>query len=188
MHFRRFRVRKEIVSFVLSVHMEQLGSHRTNFHEILYTWIFRKSVGKTQVSLQSDNKKGTLQEDQYTFIIICHSVILTMKYVSGKFRRENQNAHFLFNHFSFFFENRAVYEVMWKSTAGHRRQYGACTLHAIYLGLQIHTQTIYYLLLFTATIVALIHLTVTLYVHSLSCCSWGEHLILENRELRTREK
>jgi len=41
---------------------------------------------------------------------------------------------------STFFENRAVYEIMWKSAAGHRRQYGACTLYAMYLGLQMHTQ------------------------------------------------
>ena len=49
---------------------------------------------------------------------------------------------------NFFFENHAVYEILWKTTAAHRRQYGAWKLHAIYLGLQIHTQTMYYLLLF----------------------------------------
>jgi len=31
--------------------------------------------------------------------------------------RENQNTHFMFNNLSlfFFFENRAVYEIMWKN-------------------------------------------------------------------------
>jgi hypothetical protein len=32
--FSQFR--KAIISFVMSVCMEQLGSHRTDFHEILY--------------------------------------------------------------------------------------------------------------------------------------------------------
>jgi len=34
---------------------------------------------------------------------------------------------------TFGFKNRAFYEIMWKNTvewAGHRRQYGACALHA----------------------------------------------------------
>ena len=46
----------------LSVRMEQLGSHRTDFHEILYLRIFRKSVEKIKVSLNSDKNKGYLYE------------------------------------------------------------------------------------------------------------------------------
>jgi hypothetical protein len=49
---------KAIISFVmsvrLSVRMEQLDSHRTDFHEIWYFTIFRKSVEEIQVSLKSD--------------------------------------------------------------------------------------------------------------------------------------
>jgi len=44
-----------------------------------------------------------------------------MKNVSDDSCRENQNTHFVFS--NFFFENRAVYEIMWKSIverAGHR--------------------------------------------------------------------
>jgi len=37
--------------------------------------------------------RGTLNEDQYTFLIISHSVVLRMKNVSGKSCRENQNTH-----------------------------------------------------------------------------------------------
>ena len=50
----------------------------------------------------------------------------------------------------YFLENRAVYEIMWKYSvegAGHGWQYGACTLHAGYLRLQIQTQDMKYLLL-----------------------------------------
>jgi hypothetical protein len=39
----------------LSVRMEQLGFHWTDFHEILYLGFFRKSVNKIQASLKSDS-------------------------------------------------------------------------------------------------------------------------------------
>ena len=38
-----------------------------------------------------------------------------MRKVSDKSCRENQNTHFVFNAFFFFYENRAVYEIMWKN-------------------------------------------------------------------------
>jgi len=37
---------------------EKLGSHLTDFHEILYFGIFRESVCKFQVSLKSDKNNG----------------------------------------------------------------------------------------------------------------------------------
>jgi hypothetical protein len=44
---------------------------------------------------------GTLHADQYTFMIISRSVLLTMRNVSDKRCRENQNTHFMFNNFFF---------------------------------------------------------------------------------------
>jgi len=41
-----------------SVSMQQLVSHRTDFHEIWYLRVFRKSVKKIQVSLKSDKNNG----------------------------------------------------------------------------------------------------------------------------------
>ena len=82
--------------------MEQLGSHRTDFHEILYLSIFRKkkTVEKIEVSLKSGkNKKGTLHKDQYTFLIICRLVRIKMRNVLDKSCRENQNTHFVFSNF-----------------------------------------------------------------------------------------
>jgi hypothetical protein len=38
--------------------MEQLGSHWTDFHEILYLIIFRKSVEKIQIAEKSNNNNG----------------------------------------------------------------------------------------------------------------------------------
>ena len=73
--------------------------------------------------------------------------------------------------FFFFFENRAVYEMLkiLQSQAGHRWQYGACVLHAGYL--RPHTLSICNTYCSSTTkIVTRTHLNVTLYAHCLSCC------------------
>jgi hypothetical protein len=56
---------------------------------------------------------GILHEDQYAFLIICCSFI-RMRGVSDKSDREKQNTHLVFS--NFLFENRSVYEIMWKDT------------------------------------------------------------------------
>jgi len=57
--------------------------------------------------------KGTLHEQQYTFLIISHSDVLRTKVFQTKVV-EKIETHFVFN--NFFFQNRAVYEIMWKNT------------------------------------------------------------------------
>jgi hypothetical protein len=94
--------------------MERLGSHWTNFHEIWYLSIFRKPFQKIEVSLSSDKSQGTLHGDRCTFVIICRSV-LRIRNIWGKCCSENRNTHFMFNAPFFFFENRAVYEIMRKN-------------------------------------------------------------------------
>ena len=71
--FAKFR--KAIFIFIMfillsSVRMEQLGSHFTDFHEILYVRVFRKSVEKILFLLKSDKKNDTLHEDLCTFMIM----------------------------------------------------------------------------------------------------------------------
>jgi hypothetical protein len=56
--------------------------------------------------------KGTLHEDQNTFVMISPLILLRMKTDLDKSRRENKNTHCVFT--NFFFENHAVYEKMWK--------------------------------------------------------------------------
>jgi hypothetical protein len=74
-------LRKATMSFVLSVGLTvrppartgQNGCHWTDFHEIWYSNIFRKSVEKIKVSLKFDNNTimtDTLREEQCTFMII----------------------------------------------------------------------------------------------------------------------
>jgi hypothetical protein len=71
-----------IISVCLSVRMEQSSSHWTNFHEILYLSIFRKSVEKIRLLLQYD--KNNRYEELCTFTI-SHSFLLRMRNFSDKF-------------------------------------------------------------------------------------------------------
>jgi hypothetical protein len=56
------KLRRATISFAMSVrpsvHMEQIGSHWTDFHEIWYLNIFRKTVEKIQILLKSDTNNG----------------------------------------------------------------------------------------------------------------------------------
>ena len=58
--------------------------------------------------------------------------------------------------------------------------------HAGFLGLQTHTQNIWYLLLSTATMVARRRLNVALYVHCLSCLKYPRSLICDNESAMRR--
>jgi len=70
--------------------MEHLGSHLTDFHEILRLRLFWKYLDKIQFSLKyKDN--GTLREDQLQTTSL--SAILRMRHVSDKFSREIQNTY-----------------------------------------------------------------------------------------------
>jgi hypothetical protein len=84
----------------LSVHVEQLCFHWTDFHEIWCLSIFRQSVEEIQVSLKSDKNNGYfIYEDLYMFTIKSHWILLKMRNVLDKSCRENQNTHFMFSTF-----------------------------------------------------------------------------------------
>jgi hypothetical protein len=95
------KLRRVTVSFVMSVHMERLGSHWTDFREILWFWISRKSIEKIQVSLKSDKNKGYFTWRAKYIFFISHSFLPGMRNVSGEHCRENQNTHFVFSNFFF---------------------------------------------------------------------------------------
>jgi hypothetical protein len=93
---------------------------------------------------------GTLDEDPYKFMIVSRSVLLSVKTVSDKSCRKNQNTSFMFNMF-FFFNHAACYIVLKNTVDPDRPQtaakHGARTLHAGYVTLQAHTQNMWYLYL-----------------------------------------
>ena len=81
--------------FVVSVPMEQLGSHWTDFPwSMMCVWIFWKSVKKIQVSLKPDNN------GYFTWRPVC---ALTAEFLEWEIFltkcRENQNTHFVFSYF-----------------------------------------------------------------------------------------
>jgi hypothetical protein len=88
------------VSMCLSILMQLLDFHPKDFHELMYLIIFLKSVDRIQVSLKSDKNKSTLHEiPMYgTFMIISCLILLRVRNVSDKNRRENQNT-FMSNKF-----------------------------------------------------------------------------------------
>ena len=97
-----------LASSYLSVCMEHLGPHWTDFHWIWYLSIFRKNIEKIQVSLNMAGIIGTLREDQFTFFIIHLSSSRNKKRLK---LLEKIKTHVLFS--KIFSENRAVYKIMW---------------------------------------------------------------------------
>ena len=74
--------RKVTISFVMSVlsfRVGHLGFHWTEFYEIWYLSIFRKSVEKIQVLLKYDKNNGTLHSYVFTFTIISCWILLWMR-------------------------------------------------------------------------------------------------------------
>jgi hypothetical protein len=82
---------KAIIRFVVpvcpSVGTEQHGSHWTDFHEIWYLSIFRKTVEKIPVSLTSDKNNG-----YFTWIHLAHFFLEQEVFQSY---REYQYKHFI---------------------------------------------------------------------------------------------
>ena len=81
-----------------------------HFQQISYLSSFQKSVKNITVSLNLI-KMSALHEDQRTFLIISHSVLITMGTVSDK-SRKRQNTHILCS-VTFFFENHFICEIKW---------------------------------------------------------------------------
>jgi hypothetical protein len=104
---------RRVFSVRPSVRMEQLSSHWTDFHYLLYLRIFRKYVDNNHFHSNLTRITGTLHEDLCSFVTISRSILLKMRNVSGEICRKNQNTHFTFN--NRFSENRTVYEITWKN-------------------------------------------------------------------------
>jgi hypothetical protein len=132
---------------------------------------FRKSVEKIKVWFKPDNNNGTLHEDLCTFVIISRWILLRMGNISNKSCRENQNTHFMFNNFfrkSFrLWDNVKKYGTARQVTDDNitQRMRFACSITKA-----TDTLTICNTYCFsTATMVMWTGLSITLYVHWLSC-------------------
>jgi hypothetical protein len=96
------RLWKSIINFVMCLSVAvrpsprkgQLGSHRTDFREIWYLSVFRKSVEKIlKFHWNRTRITGTVctWRPIYTFVIVSRSILLRVRIISGKISRENQN-------------------------------------------------------------------------------------------------
>ena len=103
------KLRKATVSFdkCLSVRMEHLSLHWTDFNNTLHFGIFRKYVQNSQVWLKSDKNDGYFTQTHVhiyiktcTHFIIFRSILLRMRNVSDKIL-EKIRIHilFMFNNF-----------------------------------------------------------------------------------------
>jgi hypothetical protein len=111
--------------------------------------------------------------DQYTLLIKSCSVLPWMRNISDISCRENKKTRiFMFKNF-FFFENRAVHEIMWKNVVELDRpqrplwrMHTACWIPKATNRLGIRNTYCFS----TATMVERTRLEVTLHVHCLCCC------------------
>ena len=75
-------MQKAAISFVVSIHIQNLSSHWTDFDGLMLS-IFWKSVEKVQFALKSDKKYGYFHENMYI-----HDIILQDSY-SEEWKSEN---------------------------------------------------------------------------------------------------
>jgi hypothetical protein len=111
-NFEKGRLASSCPSVLPSIGMEQLGSHWTDFHEILYLRIFRNTLRKIQVSLKSNQNNRYFTRRPLD--ILDH--ISLISFYNEKCFRQNlcrKSKHILC--WVTFFENRAVCEIMWKN-------------------------------------------------------------------------
>ena len=124
---------------------------------------------KIHVSLTSRKNSGTLHKDLCIYMIIFHWVFRRGGNVSDKICRQKQNPHFMFN--NIFFENLAVYEIMWENMVESKKPQMTiwCMCIACWVTRATITLRICNIYCFSSTtMVAGTRLVVTLYVHWLS--------------------
>jgi len=72
-----------------------------HLQEILYFNIFQNLSSMFRLHVNWTGMTNTLHESQYFFLIISRSFLLSIRNVSDKSCRENQNTKFIFNNFFF---------------------------------------------------------------------------------------
>ena len=91
------------------------GKTRLLVNGFSWNWVFFENLlRKFKFHWSRTWITGTLNDDQYIFLIISRSFLLTMRNVSAKVLKKIKT-HFMFSKF-FFFENRVLYEITWKNT------------------------------------------------------------------------
>ena len=76
------------MSHRLSIHMEQISSHWTDFHGIRYIYILEHLLRIFKFHLNLTRVTGTLHWDSCTFVIISHWILLRLRNVSDRVCKE----------------------------------------------------------------------------------------------------
>jgi hypothetical protein len=118
--FRRLRKTEKSLTFP-SIRPHGTRLQLDGFSRNLVFSIFRKCVNKIQISLNSDNNNGYFTWKRVTFMIVCFWIILKGRNIWDKYKRKTKH---ISCSITFFLENRAVYEIVWKNVVqtGHRWQ------------------------------------------------------------------
>jgi hypothetical protein len=137
------KLRKTTVSFpipavCLSVCLEEVSTHWTDFHDIWCLSIPRKSIEKIQMSSNLLRMTSTSHEDLHKFTIISRRILLRMRNIPDKSCRKNQKTRYMFIIF------KEYLCILW-DTVQVAIWYSACTLHPGQLRLQTHTHNVQYL-------------------------------------------
>ena len=141
------KLRKAIVIFVISVRpsarMEQLCSHWTDFHKILYLTVFKKTVEKNSSVIEIRQKRVVYTKTTRHFWSYL-SQFLQWEWSQTKVVEEIKT-HIL-SSINFFFRKSCC---LWGNVEKYNTveqaadwQYDTCALHSGYLGLQMHTQVV----------------------------------------------
>ena len=108
-------LRKATISFVMSVRPHWTTRLPLDgFHEVWYLMIFRKYVEKIQVSLKSE-KNNVYFTWRPIHILYRISLISSYNEMFQTKAVEKIKTHILCSLTFLFFENRAVYEIVWKN-------------------------------------------------------------------------
>ena len=116
------KLRKATISFVMSVRPSVCPIGTTwvpldgIFMKAIRACFSRKCIEKIQVSLKCDKNNVYFIRRRFHIMTISRWIFFRMRNVLNKSCRENRNTHFMFSNFFFFFENRAIYEIMSKNT------------------------------------------------------------------------
>jgi len=122
-HGHSQKLRKMTVGFVLFARLSAWNSSAPTERMFMkfYIWIFWKFVDKIEVSLKSDKNDGHCTwRSMYIFDHVSLNSSKNEKCLRQKLYRKSKHT-FRVQSLFIFFENRAVYETMWKNTVEPNR-------------------------------------------------------------------
>jgi hypothetical protein len=130
-------LRKATISFIMSVCPH--GRTRLPLDgfswNLIFEYFWKNCQDNSSFVKNGTRVTGTLHEDHCTFLIISHSVLLTMRNVADRSCWGNQNTHFVFSNFLSPPPNkkRAIYEIMVEEYCRVGQATDGAMVHVLYI-------------------------------------------------------